>query len=265
MSNNEETGPSDQDADEMDYEGEQDYLDFLTAKQGLQVRLDDGTDADTDTDGAGTDGSAETGGEGTAGEDTGADAGTEKRHKKQRIRKPNKLGIGRLVITKMAPGKFEPLEPEEPRKCYGNQVGCILRECASINDDDLRNKEYLTQLLLTKLHKRFKFPDRDDNIEQPWDDPKMKKINNHAMGMFSNDLASWKGRVKRAIEAEEPLSKILEENPTLTEEEFEKFKDTCATEAAKAKAAKFKSLQQRNTGKHRLGSRGYLGKRPIWD
>ena len=80
----------------------------------------------------------------------------------------------------MAPGKFEPLEPEEPRKCYGNQVGCILRECASINDDDLRSKEHLTQLLLTKLHKRFKFPDRDDNIEQPWDDPKMKKINNHA-------------------------------------------------------------------------------------
>ena len=56
MSNNEETGPSDQDADEMDYEGEQDYLDFLTAKQGLQVRLDDGTDTDTDTDGVGTDG-----------------------------------------------------------------------------------------------------------------------------------------------------------------------------------------------------------------
>ena len=104
---------------------------------------------------------------------TGADAATEKRkHKKQRIRKPNKLGIGRLVVTKMAPGKFEPLESEEPRKCYGNQLGCILRECASINDDDLR---------------RFKFPGRDDNIEQPWDEPKMKKINNHAMGMYSND------------------------------------------------------------------------------
>ena len=71
--------------------------------------------------------------------------------------------------------------------------------------------------------------------------------------------------MKRAIEAEEPLSKILEENPTLMEEEFEKFKDTCATEAAKAKAAKFKSLRQRNTGKPRLASRGYHGKRPIWD
>ena len=83
--------------------------------------------------------------------------------------------------------------------------------------------------------------------------------------MFSNDLASWKGRVKRAIEAEEPLSKILVENLTLTEEEFKKFKDSCATEAAKAIAGKFKSLQQRKTGKHRLRSRGYLGKRHIWD
>ena len=44
MSNNEETEPSDQDADEMDYEGEQEYLDYLTAKQGLQVGLDDGTE-----------------------------------------------------------------------------------------------------------------------------------------------------------------------------------------------------------------------------
>ena len=147
--NNEETGPSDHDADEMDYEAEQQYLNFLSAKhsQGLQGGIGDGTDAYIDTDSG-----AKTGGEGT-----GAEAANNK--KKQRIRKPNKLGIGRLVITKMAPGKFEPLEPEEPRKCYGNQVGCILRECASINDDDLRSKEHLRQLLLTKLHKRFKFPD----------------------------------------------------------------------------------------------------------
>ena len=150
MSNNEETGPSDQDADEMDYEGEQEYLDYLTAKQGLQVGLDDGTDADIDTNGAGTDGGTEnnggteTGGEDTGGDGTGADAATEKKkQKKQRIWKPNKLGIGRLVITKMAAGKFEPLEPEEPRKCYGNQVGCILREWASINNHDLWSKEHL--------------------------------------------------------------------------------------------------------------------------
>ena len=70
MSNNEETGPSDQDADEMDYEGAQQYLDFLSAKhsKGLQVGLDDGTEANIDTDGADTDCGTETGGEGTGGE-----------------------------------------------------------------------------------------------------------------------------------------------------------------------------------------------------
>ena len=33
MSNNEETGPSNQDADEMDYEGEQEYLNFLSEER----------------------------------------------------------------------------------------------------------------------------------------------------------------------------------------------------------------------------------------
>ncbi len=39
----------------------------MTAKQGLQVGLNDGTDADIDTDDAGTDGGTETDGEGTSG------------------------------------------------------------------------------------------------------------------------------------------------------------------------------------------------------
>ena len=49
---------------------------------------------------------------------------------------------------------------------------------------------------MMKLHEIFKFPDQDDSIEQLWDYSKMKKINNHTMGLFSNDLASNKGRVK---------------------------------------------------------------------
>ena len=67
------------------------------------------------------------------------------------------------------------------------------------------------------------------------------------------------------IEKKKPLSKIFAKNPSLTEDEFLKFKDTCATEEAKLRSAKFKGLQERNTGKHRLGSRGYIGKRPIWE
>ena len=61
------------------------------------------------------------------------------------------------------------------------------------------------------------------------------------------------------------MSKILALNSSLTEDEFLKFKDTCATKVAKLRPAKFKGLQKRNTGKHHLGRRGYIGKRPIWD
>src|SRR3954469_2632292 len=93
----------------------------------------------------------------------------------------------------------------------------------------------------------------------------MTDINAAAMVKFSNALSAWKVRVKRLIEKNTPLSKIFAENPSLTEAEFLKCKDTCATDEAKLRSAKFKGLQKRNTGKHRLGSRGYIGKRPIWE
>jgi hypothetical protein len=96
MSNHDESGPSNRDVDEMDYEGEHNYLDYLTCtdSQGLQDGLGDGADADIDTDCTGTDGGVEIGGEGTGGEATGAEAANQqKKPTKKRIRKPNKLGI----------------------------------------------------------------------------------------------------------------------------------------------------------------------------
>src|SRR4051812_45443602 len=137
-------------------------------------------------------------------------------------------------------------------------------EAASINDYDLRSIPNMEHLLLTKLHNRFKFPDRDES-KTPWDDDAVTDINAAAMVKFSNALSAWKVRVKRLIEKNTPLSKIFAENPSLTEAEFLKFKDTCATDEAKLRSAKFKGLQKMNTGKHRLGSRGYIGKKPIWD
>ena len=122
----------------------------------------------------------------------------------------------------------------------------------------------MEHLLLMKLHNRFKFPDRDES-KTPWDDDAMTDINADAIIKFSNALSACKVRVKRLIEKNKPMSKILASNSSLTEDEFLKLKDTCATEESKLRSAKFKGLQERNTGKHRLGSRGYIGKRPIWD
>ena len=93
----------------------------------------------------------------------------------------------------------------------------------------------------------------------------MKKINNKALGMFSNALSAWKTRMKRAIDVEhQTYAQIKEDNPKISEEDFEKLKATCAEEAAKARSEKGKELQARNMGNHHLGSLGYTGKRPVW-
>ena len=71
--------------------------------------------------------------------------------------------------------------------------------------------------LLTKLHNRFKFPDRDENKE-PWKDDVITEINTAAMVKFSNALSAWKVRVKRLIDKNKPVSKILAKNSSLTED-----------------------------------------------
>ena len=62
----------------------------------------------------------------------------------------------------------------------------------------------------------------------------MKKINKHAMTKFSDALAAWKTRVKaRIIDKKEPYSEIVKDNLTITEEQFQIFKDACEAEDAK--------------------------------
>src|ERR1043165_493454 len=240
MSTNDEAGAD----EEFDYhQREHDFLDHMCTQ--LQVEGPNAataTDAQVDSTPDGTDGTD------TGVTDTGgAEAATEPANKKERVRKPNKLGTDKLLVTEVHPGKFEPIAPAEARKCYGNQVGCVLRETASINDYDLRSIPNMEHLLLTKLHNRFKFSDRDES-KTPWDDATMTDINTAAMVKFSNALAAWKVRVKRLIEKNTPWSKIFAENPSLTEVEFLKFKDTCATDQP--------SLGPRNSRGFRKGTRG---------
>ena len=62
----------------------------------------------------------------------------------------------------------------------------------------------------------------------------MKKINKHAMTKYRDALAAWKIRVKaRIIDKKEPYSEIVKDNPTITEEQFQIFKESCEAEAAK--------------------------------
>jgi len=78
----------------------------------------------------------ETGAETQTGTETG-EAGIEPKPKRRR-RHPNQLITTRLVVTEVDGGNFEPKEPAEARACYGNQIGCILRATATINDEKLK-------------------------------------------------------------------------------------------------------------------------------
>ena len=128
---------------------------------------------------------------------SGSGAGVEPKAKRQRL--PNKFGTTRLVLTEVDDGIFEPKAPEEARRCYGNQIGCIVRTTATINDE--------------KFHQIFLFPGRNEkDYEDPDEDPTMKKINKHAMTKFSDALAAWKSRLKyRTVNKKEPYSEIVKD------------------------------------------------------
>lgn len=164
----------------------------------------------------------------------------------------------------MHPTKLEPTELEKARKCYGNQLGCIVRETANINDEKLKKIAHMEQTLLTKLHNRFMFPGRYEEVEHPWKAKNMTKINSKAMVTFTNALSASKVQVKKAILKNASWSKIHADKLSITEEDFENFKNTCATEEAQQKSEKMKGLQARNTPADLLGSRGYEGKRSTW-
>ena len=196
------------------------------------TETDTQTGAETET-GAETQTGIETGAETETGAASGSGAGVEPKAKRQRL--PNKLRTTRLVVTEVDDGNFEPKAPEEARACYGNQIGCIVRTTATINDEKLQKIENMRSSLLKKFHQIFLFPGRNEkDYEDPDEDPAMKKINKHAMTKFSDALAAWKNRVKaRIIDKKEPYSEIVKDNPTITEEQFQIFKEACEAEDAK--------------------------------
>ena len=134
----------------------------------------------------------------------------------------------------MDDGNFEPKAPEEARTCYGNQIGCIVRTTATINDAKLKKIDNMRPSLLKKLHQIFLFPGRNEkDYKDPDKDLTMKKIKKHAMTKFSDALAAWKTRVKAKIDKKEPYSEIVNDNPTITAEHFQILKAACEAEAAK--------------------------------
>ena len=92
----------------------------------------------------------------------GATSGGRHGSKKRKDRTPVTVGLVRQAFTLVSP-KGVPKEPEEFAAGYGLQVAAILRNTVTINTGKLTSREntHYREMLLRKLHARYKFPDNE--------------------------------------------------------------------------------------------------------
>ena len=141
------------------------------------------------------------------------------KNKKQReSRSRNAIDTESLVVTRLN-SIGEPISPRKAASHYGNALGVILREVCSINESNIRDsgKQNLRELLIRRVHARFKFPDEYDNLSYP-----KNQVNNHAIHKFSKNLSSWKSAARK--EVHEDYSMIKEKWPTISADDWNIFK-----------------------------------------
>ncbi|XP_044366706.1 uncharacterized protein [Triticum aestivum] len=178
--------------------------------------------------------------------------------KQRKPRRPNMLGTDRIVINRVSEAGL-PLSPKKAEQGYSNGLGCILRETVSINETNLRSKanENLRALLLSKLHTHYKFPDESLDETTP--------VNNRALCKWTKLLSSWKSKAKSEYLEKDYETEIKKKWPSVSEEDWNLFKQHCETPEVKEMEKWGKEMRARNIGHHTLGSRGYPGKKPKWD
>lgn len=190
----------------------------------------------------------------------GSDAAAKKKKKERQDRKPAALGTNREEFTVVKP-TGQPVEPAKLAAGYGIQLGCIVRESMTINQTNIRAKGQtkLCELLIEKLHNRYKFP-------EPFDNKNLKgnKVNKLALTRMSTALSSWKSRVKNRILDGKSWEEIKKSEPMLDEDEFIKFKAACSTPEGIEWTEWGRRMRDLNIGNQRCGSGGYRGKEAIW-
>ena len=221
-----------------------------TSSDGGDMMEEDEGDVDaTTTDGGGGGG--------------GATSGGSQGSKKRKDRTPVTVGLVRQAFTLVSP-KGVPKEPEEFAAGYGLQVAAILRNTVTINTGKLTSREntHYREMLLRKLHARYKFPD-DDKYNNT--NVKGNPVNKEALRKMTKALGNWKARVKRYIYTDKlSYEEIIKKEPTVMEEHLNVFEANCETEAAKAKSVRGKEMKELNIGNHHLGSGGYRAATKKW-
>ena len=147
-------------ADEVDEEAEEAAASGDDSESEYDFEAEDGDNAGS-SKGDEEDGTSH-GGDGT--NVSGSDAAAQKKKKERLDRTPPALGLIRKEFTRVKPSG-QPVEPEKLAAGYGIQLGCIVRGSMTINQKNIRAKgnTRLRELLIDKLHNRYKFPAPFDN------------------------------------------------------------------------------------------------------
>ena len=123
------------------------------------------------------------------------------------------FGTDRLVVTRVN-STGELVSPRKVASHYVNTLSVILREVCSINESNIRDsgKQNLRELLIRRVHARFKFPNEYNNLSYP-----KNQVNNLAIHKFSKNLSSWKSSARK--EVHEDYSMIKKKWPTISEDD----------------------------------------------
>ena len=159
------------------------------------------------------------------------------------------------------PGREE--EKPRPRHAaspYGNPLGGILCHGGSITESSIRDsgKQNLRELI-RRVHARFKFPDEYDNLSYP-----KNHVNNHAIHNFSKNLSSCKSAARKEVHKD--YSVIKDKWPTISEDDWNIFKiKNQENPVVQSQSTWGKDMRSKTLSNHTLGSRGFVGKKPVWD
>ena len=203
----------------------------------------DGTAEDDPTDGAAEDATTDDGGART-------DGSQPKRQRKDR--RPIVLRTLKEEVTEVD-SNGNPTAPERIVKGYSLQLGCTLRSTVSINTENLRHPDRgnLRNVLLTKLHERYKFPAEFENTRLSGN-----KVNSAALTKMSTTLSTWRSAVKRMIDKGDSYEKIKEKHPSISEDDYLEFKIKCKSDAIVESSQWGKEMRDLNLGVHKLGHGG---------
>lgn len=171
----------------------------------------------------------------------------------QKRRKGNQLPDKTYIITRVDDVKDIPASPHKASQTFSNACGCIVREQVKITCKEFSHLTKSTRdALLKKLWDKYQIPAADKD-----------RVEAQALRIMARALKTWRYDAQKVLD-DDWDTKISKRWSKIQKEDWEEFVAQIRSPEFQEKSRWGKELRSKNTLDHKLGSRGYLGKRPKW-